>query len=68
MIVRGGATLPRAALSPTSCHLYTPCCPPHPQEAPDGELANLRGLLEPLQEVCRDHTGGKEGYARQVGA
>ncbi|KAL4426359.1 hypothetical protein ABPG77_004653 [Micractinium sp. CCAP 211/92] len=34
------------------------------QECPASERSSLAGLLEPLQEVCRAHAGGKEGYAR----
>lgn len=36
---------------------------PRPQEAPAGERAGLSALLEPLQEVCKAHAGGKGGYA-----
>ena len=44
---------------PTSLHL--------PQESPDGgERASLAALLEPLQEVCGAHAGGKEEYARAL--
>jgi acetyl-CoA carboxylase/biotin carboxylase 1 len=37
-----------------------------PQAAPEDERAALAGLLEPLQEACRAHAGGKQGYARSL--
>ncbi|EFN59405.1 hypothetical protein CHLNCDRAFT_56737 [Chlorella variabilis] len=37
------------------------------EESPDGgERASLAALLEPLQEVCGAHAGGKEEYARAL--
>ena len=49
-----------------------PHCPPdllfspralRPQAVPASERLGLAGLLEPLQEVCKAHAGGKGGYA-----